>query len=381
MSLKKGEKLNFNKILSNCVKNKDFSNINNLDNSNLKKLENEYDESFDDILSFRKLFTKTQIDNIDTIIYHDENNDGIFSGAIVYNYLKEQNKNKTINIMPSKPGKFFPQEQYLNGKNVIILDINFTDVVLQNILRFSNSLIVIDDHSTTLSNKYIFNGNNHGACAYTWKFFYPKKAVPKIVQYIDSSDAKLFLKHLPKYYSKFITDYIGFRYSHNKSKTIQMKKRDGRLFEEISNILTEELPNSWIMIGFYYDEVIDNLKEQIAINAVKINFQGYSVGILNFNSPSLTHIVCRQIISNFKQKGIHIDFALCWGYEHINNLYKIQIIDDHVQTKINMGDMARKLGIIGGTIKGGGGHPHIGNFYWKHDKNHDIWDLFTKKYI
>ena len=46
-----------------------------------------------------------------------------------------------------------------------------------------------------------------------------------------------------------------------------------------------------------------------------------------------------------------------------------------------MGIMARKLGAIGGTVKGGGGHPHIGNFYWKHDKNHDIWDLFTKKYI
>jgi hypothetical protein len=381
------EKLNFNKILFDCVKDKDFIKLNNTHNNmnekNLKKLEKEYDATFDDILTFRKIFTKKKIDEIDTIIFHDENNDGMFAASVVYKYLKENDKKgtKKINIIPSKPGKFFPKEDFLRGKNVIIVDISFEPVILQNIIKFSDSLIVIDDHRATLEDKNIFNGDKHAACAYTWKFFYPKKDVPKIIQYIDSSDAKLFLKHLPKYYSKFITDYLGFRYTHNKSKLTQNKKRDGRLFEEFSDIFDEDLPNSWIMIGFYYDQVSDNLKEQIAINATKINFQGYSVGILNFLSPQLTHPVCRQIVSNFKQRGDHIDFAVCWGYEHINNSYRVQMLDDHVQTKINLGDLAAKLGKIGGSIKKGGGHPHIGNFYWNRDKNHDIWDLFNKRLI
>ncbi len=53
-------------------------------------------------------------------------------------------------------------------------------------------------------------------------------------------------------------------------------------------------------------------------------------------------------------------------------MYRVQLIDDHHQNRINLGDLARKLGARGGTDKGGGGHFHVGNFYWKKD----IFDLF-----
>ena len=72
---------------------------------------------------------------------------------------------------------------------------------------------------------------------------------------------------------------------------------------------------------------------------------------------------------------------MLWAYEHNKNLYRIQLIDDHYQTAINLGNIARELGKIGETKMGGGGWPHIGNFYWPRTKDKDIWDLFTKKYI
>jgi hypothetical protein len=385
---KKDLRMNFNKLLLNCSKSHNFSNIGDLTKNNVQKLEKEYDNSFDDIHKFRKIFTKRELEQIDTIIFHDENNDGIFSCAIVYHFLKECMKNngkeRPLTVIAAKPGKLQINETIFKGKKAIILDISFPAEMLRKIIEYSDYLILIDDHAKRLSNKNtdkIFNGHGHAACAYTWKFFYPKEEVPKIIQFIDNADAKLFLKHIPHGYSHFFSESIGFRYSHNKSKEMQIKKRDGRLFLELWDILLDSVPNYWIMLGYYYDEVTDNLKEQIAINAVKIDFQGYKVGVLNFSSPKLTHVVCRQIISNFRNKGEHIDFALCWAYEHINGVYRIQIMDDHVQTKINLEEIAKKLGEIGGTVKAGGGHPHIGNFYWPKNDKHDIWELFTKKFI
>lgn len=373
-------KINFNKILMDCVKDKNF-NV-SLNSGSIKELEKEYDNTFDDIISFRKKFTQNEINSINTIIYHDENNDGMIGCSIAYHYLKN-NMNTHINLIPTKPGKFDPdrRKDLIENKNVIIIDLSLTSDILKKIINYSSSLIVIDDHTKTLENKIIFNGTKHAACAYTWKFFYPKDVVPKVVQFIDNSDAKLFLKYLPKGYSKFFSDGIGYRYCHNKSPKMMLKKKNGTLFDELWDILTETVPNFWFTIGFYYDEVTDNLKEQIAINAVQIDFQGYKVGVLNFDAPALTHPVGRQINSNFQKDGKYIDFALLWGFEHINNLYRIQLVDNHRQTKIDMSEIARKLGKIGGTKKGGGGHFHIGNFYWPHDKNHTIWDIFNKKYI
>ena len=47
--------------------------------------------------------------------------------------------------------------------------------------------------------------------------------------------------------------------------------------------------------------------------------------------------------------------------------------------KHNLPMIASKLGDIGGVKRGGGGSKFIGNFYWPHNKKHDIWDLFTKE--
>ena len=343
-------------------------------------LEEEYNLSFDDINTFRKSLTKSDVDDIDTIIYHDENNDGMIACAIAYHYLKELGKTD-ITLVPTKPGKPIP-DNLIRDKNVLLVDIESKENNLKQIKENANSLLVIDDHYETFKDDHIFNGTNHAACAYTWKFFYPKLDVPKVIQFIDDSDAKLFLKHIPRRYSHFFNHGLGFRYSHNKTPLMQAKKRDGRLFDELWHIVTESVPNFWITIGFYYDQVTDNLKEQIAINARPASFQGYKVGVLNFNSPALSKPVGRQMITNFRNKGIPIDFVVLWGYEYTSNGYRIQLMDDHSNSaKIDLSNIARQLGKIGGHPKGGGGHFHDGNFYWPHNNQHDIWELFNKNFL
>ena len=373
---------NFNNALSKAVNTPKFKVRKNSINN--KKAYNNYEDSFDDILSFRKKFTKREIDDIDTIIYHNENNDGMFSAAIAYHYLIEnsQKDEPNITLIGEKPGKFNFRDRIMN-KNIIILDLSLKSEFLNDIIRLCKSYIVIDDHSKTLlDNEFIFNGTMHSACGYTWKFFYPKVQIPNTILYIDSSDGKLFLSFIPKSYSTLFTQSSGIRYTHSKSKEIMIRKQTGDFFIELWNVLNDDKKiNMLIAIGHYYHEFSENLKEQIAINAVPMNFQGYRVGVLNFNSPLLSKPVGRQIITNFKNRGMQIDFAVLWGYEYTSNAYRIQLIDDHKQTRIRMDEIAQILGKIGGSPKGGHGHAHVGNFYWTKNNNRDIWDLFTKQFL
>ena len=365
----------YNKLLMKSINEKDIQLI--LDN----KKKNNYDNTFDDILSFRKKFTKTDLDNIECIIYHDENSDGMFSAAIAYNYLRE-NSNKKIELIGEKPGKI----NFINkvrGKNIIIVDLSLREDYLKEVIKVSKRCIVIDDHNKTLlNNPDIFNGMNHAACSYTWKFFYPRKPIPNTIVYIDSSDGKLFLDFIYKSFTNLLAQSLGFRFTHDKSKRTMHKKQTGELFIELWNLLNDDVKfRLYITIGNYFNEVTESLKEQIAINAQSAKFQGYNVGVLNFNAPALSKPVGRQIITNFRNKGMAIDFAVLWGYEYTSNAYRIQIIDDHKQNKIGMDYLARKLGEKGGSSKGGQGHFHVGNFYWQRKPGQDIWDLFTKKYI
>jgi hypothetical protein len=62
--------------------------------------------------------------------------------------------------------------------------------------------------------------------------------------------------------------------------------------------------------------------------------------------------------------------------------YKVYLCEFHGgKPKYNLPYMAKTLGNIGKTGKGGGGDKYVGNFYWPRNKQMDIWDLFSKNYI
>ena len=56
--------------------------------------EKDYQDSFDDIISFRNSLTEKERNGIDVIMYNENNNDGMISAYIAWLYFKENKSNK-----------------------------------------------------------------------------------------------------------------------------------------------------------------------------------------------------------------------------------------------------------------------------------------------
>ncbi len=380
------EKVDFNAIIRNCVKNKDLKQIYKQSGNNKfapkYATREEYDNSFTSIEQFSKKFTKSDLKQIDTIVFN-ENNDGFFAGAIAYHALKELGA--TIkNIVKIKPNEAYkPDRDFERGASPIFMDISFSESTLKYMLDYFKYMIVIDDHDPSMKHEHFYSSwvsskgkNDHAACACTWKFFYPREQVPFVLTYIDSSDTKLFLPWV-SYASKF-TEAVGFRYTRSRSPDMRAKLASGQVFEELWTIMMQSNVNDLITFGHYYFEVTEKLKDQIAVNAQIRDFQGYKVGILNYRSPALNKKVGRQICTNLKGK---IDFAVLWAWEYTMNGYGITLINDHKGSNVNLKILGDKLKVIGKHPKGGNGRPDEYNLYWPRNNKTDIWDLLEKQLI
>jgi len=386
----------FNKVIHDCVKNKDLFIEDQQEQQNLnshKKEEEEYQASFSNILDFQKQVP--QKDDIEVIIYN-ENNDGFLSAFIAWEYLVVQKKKTQFKIMITKPSSsknevsFYikKMEADLKGKKVLFVDLSYDEITLNYLKEICSSVIIIEDHKKEdqitiepKNNFYSYIGSHHGSCAYVWKFFNPEKPVPLMVIYTDSKDRSLQLGFIK--YANFFTQSIGFRYVHNKEIPRDKKVAVlGGTFEEFNEHFQVQDVNFWIFIGKYMSEVSSNEAGQIAANAHIANFQGYKVGVLNFDAPNLAKNVGRQIIQKFKRDNNPVDFAVTWGYQYTQKAYRVQMFEDETtgQPKYNLPELAQRLGRLGGTRHAGFGSRFIGTFFWPNDKNKNIWSLFEKKF-
>lgn len=378
----------YNKVVSNCLKSCVLNNGKNnsyKNNSTAKfKNEKEYQSSFTSIKAFSKKIPDTLKKKIGCIIFNVGNSDGVFSASIVVKYLQENGVSE-INFIPIKPwsGKGINsrlkfKENLLRDKIVIIVDLSYNQESVRYIKALAKDIIIIDDHPrqnslNNISSNIFIGDDSHGACAYTWKFFFPTKKVPMNIQFIDNKDRSLHLPYL-KHGDSFIS-FLNYRVIHNpfnKYTTITDFNKLNELIENINVIFMN-------VVGHYYDEVENNIKEQIARNAQKRFFQGYPVYVLNYKDPALYKKVAKQMITNAKQRGDNIAFAVLWGFEYTNNCYNVHLSEGVGVPKFKLPDIANTLGRIGGTGKGGGGAKNVGNFYWPKNNKMDIWDLFTKQ--
>ena len=378
----------FNKELANSFlseKSKKNKNTNSEFKDDIKK----YQNSFDDIIQFSKKITLPKKKSINCIIYHADNSDGVMSANIVVKFLTENKAGDDITIIPAKPSsgagfmnkRLEKYESQIRGRNLIILDLQYNKENLDYFKSLAKDVIIIDDHPigvSNTSNKHFIGDNSHASVAYTWKFFYPKVDVPLYAQIIDNDDRKLQLPYLSKY--RNMSSFYNYRIFHSPYlQKLGIKFDKVSDFELLDTVVKDEFKNVANIIGHYYDELANNIKDQVARNARMAYFEGHPVYVLNYNDPVLARMVARQMLTNAKARGDNIDFVVLWGYEYTNQCYRVQLAEFHGgKPKHNLPQIAKTLGNIGGTGKGGGGAQYVGNFYWPRGNGKDIWDLFSK---
>jgi hypothetical protein len=390
-----------NKSISMCLKDcRLFENkgvkVKDIDQIAYKN-EMEYQNSFkkSPISDFEKSIPEKDKKEISICIYNSNNSDGLFSAWCFYKFLEEHKLiSDEIEFIPLSAAsgnrvdyRIQKFEQKLRDKCVIILDISYSDSNLEYIASVAKKLYIIDDHKRKNNSSNSLNGiaglkgnwfigdDKHSACAYTWHFFFPKVNVPIVIQYMDDNDRKLSLPYI--YHHRAFISYINYRIVHSP----YMKKFTSCVaFKEFDNMVKDVDKNFMLMVGHYYDELVNNIKEQVARNARLDYFQGHPVYVLNYNDPVLYKMVARQMITNAEKRGDRIDFAVLWGWEYTSNAYKVFISEKHgPPPKFNLPELAKKLGHEGGHRLAGFGSKWVGNFYWPRDKSHDIWDLFDKQ--
>jgi hypothetical protein len=408
----------FNKKVSECIKKCDLFNNEIVDKEHYKavyKDEDSYQSSFDEIIDFSKSVTEKDKQSINVIIYNKGNEDGLMCAYIAWGYFnnmfnKKKSKSKTksksiiknetsvvfnkdIVFIPLKPASSPTQLDYrlknyldkIKGKTVLLADISYGKPNLEFLTENAKKLFIIDDHPrgnkviNKLDNTEAFIGDDkHSACAFVWKFFYPRVDIPPFVQYVDSNDRKLNLPFL--LYANEYRTYLSFRITYSPYLKSFETNDD---FMNLHKMLGEVDKKFSYIVGKYYLELQNNIKDQVARNAVKATFQGHPVYVLNYNDPVMYKMVGRQMITNAEKKGDDIHFAVLWGWEYTSNAYKVFLSEKHTSyaPRYNLPLIGEKLGRLGGHPKGGKGSKFVGNFYWPHNNKYDIWDLFSKQLI
>jgi hypothetical protein len=243
------------------------------------KTEKEYQASFEDVIEFAKRISDERKKAINYVFYHGNNTDGYVAAYVIWNYLTKggsvQNLDITFrgiqssNVQDSSKLENFEEE--IRGKNVAVVDLAMNAYSQDYLKRITNDFIVIDDHpKITPIDKYpdnVFSGGNHAASAYVFKVFNPDSKMPKVNQYVDNDDAKLYLSYLPKSHEFNVA--ISVRVTKNDFfvRNKKLDKTYGGGFHALHDLFSRDNPNLIIVMGTYMTEIQENFKYAIAKNA------------------------------------------------------------------------------------------------------------------
>lgn len=138
------------------------------------------------------------------VLYHSDCPDGF--GAAWSAWKKFGNRAMYLPVHHNEPP---PKE--INGKNVFTVDFCYGDEMVKNISSRVKSLIVIDHH---ISQKDVVAslagsvyGADHSGAVLAWKYFHPKKKVPKLLRHIEDMDLWRFRLAYTKESVEFLLSY------------------------------------------------------------------------------------------------------------------------------------------------------------------------------
>jgi len=209
--------------------------------------------------------TKSRLETDKTIIYHSPCFDGFCAAWLCYGFWPN------ATYIARQYGQPIPDDEYINNKDILIVDFSYTRDIIIDIHQRANSLQVIDHHKTAASELIglpycLFDMNKSGA-RLTWEYlnnlgYHPPTGscgIHWLVAYIEDND--LWLHELPN--------------SVEINAAIQSYPLDFDMWNRISLRKLDDLLIEGIAINRYKDIII----RQHAAFARTTTIEGYNAVI------------------------------------------------------------------------------------------------------
>ncbi|MCX6788499.1 MAG: DHHA1 domain-containing protein [bacterium] len=220
------------------------------------------------------------------VIYHRNCPDGFGGAWAAYKKFK-----LNAEYIPADPREL-PNIR-LEGKEIYVIDNSYSKEVLKELMDKNISVVVLDHHESSEDDVRAFPqnifDNSHSGAVLAWKYFHPKKPVPKLLKYVEDND--LWKHSLP--YSNDITRFISAHELEFKQWDIFMRKMESKKTFDVCVI-------SGKAISKYFDSVVDEIVEK----ADDIQFGKYKVKAVNFSSKKFVSTIGNVLAKKFPPFGV-----------------------------------------------------------------------------
>lgn len=255
------------------------------------------------------------INDINVVFYHGNCLDGFGSAFIVWDYYKSKygldraNEIKYIPCYFDNPIVDF--KSIVSNKNVLLLDFSFEYDILVDIIKDSNSFLIIDHHKTAFDQLVnidplykIFNMKK-STVGLTWDYFYfqdNSKSLPNFLAMIQDYDLWTYLIPTTADFICYM-NYVDLDKKYNFNYWIQL--------------LDQEHLNLCINHGKEYVQCQNSLVKTISDKTSFIvhNINGTYLVAMYCNSSVLKSEIGSKMMTDYWIG----DFACCWDYRQQNN--------------------------------------------------------------
>ena len=225
------------------------------------------------------------------IIYHKEDNDGVFSAAIFYDYLLNVLNLKLedlcfigadYNLLAEFAKENTPKKLHEDFENIIMTDISFNDPLFMKELwnEFEHHFIWCDHHApiikASVEHKFIdipgIRDTNRSAILCAWKFLYDQfdenynsKKVPELLRILSAWDSWTYEKEGYEFeYVRDINKGVTNTYDLNlgAAKTLINIIRESYLDDKDimkDKMIIDDMYNAGHILNLYDDKVMENI--------------------------------------------------------------------------------------------------------------------------
>lgn len=224
-------------------------------------------------------------DKIDFVIYHNPCSDGTGSAWAAWKYLKANHPKREVIYHPTNHGSPPPD---VTGRNVLICDFSYSKPLLDEMIKQADNLLIIDHHKTAqaalqdIPDKYKIFDMSHSGAYLTWMYFFPKKDVPLMIQYIQDRDIWTNKMPLIKEYASwfFTLDHnveIYDIFSDDKVFQNMLETKGVGMVEKDSFLIKEAVPHCSIKF-----QKIDNRRFFIGYLNTTVMRSEVGNGVINY---------------------------------------------------------------------------------------------------